>query len=211
MFITFEGCDGAGKSTQIRELYNKLVDIGLDVVVTREPGGTNFGEIVRNILLDPQGPNRTALAELFLYSASRAELVAKVIKPALDEGRIVISERYIDSTWVYQGYAGGISVCDIEIINTIATGNLVPDLTLILDVSDPRIIQHRLAFKRKDKIESRDEDYHTKVREGYRKLAGRFFHRIKVIDASLPCAQVKSLVWNEVREILKKRGYHFVK
>lgn len=105
IFISFEGCDGSGKSTQIKLLAEKLKDAGVDVLVTREPGGTEFGELVRKVLLDSNGPDRTSLAELFLYSAARAEIVQRVIIPALESGRVVLTERFADSTTVYQGYA----------------------------------------------------------------------------------------------------------
>lgn len=208
LFITFEGCDGSGKSTQIDRLVKRLAREGFHPTVTREPGGTEFGEIVRRVLLDPQGPDRTALAELFLYSASRAELVSRVIKPALDQGNIVIAERYVDSTWVYQGYAGGLSVTDVEVVNKIATGNLYPDLTLVLDVSDPLVIHNRLAFKQKDKIESRTESYHAMVREGYRRLARLFGDRIKLVDASVSIDEVEERIWTHVLRALKDRGYN---
>jgi len=176
-------------------------------VITREPGGTPFGEIVRGILLDPEGPDRSSLAEVFLYSAARSELVEKVIKPALDQGKIVISERYTDSTWVYQGYAGGVPISYIETISQVATGGLSPDATFVLDVTDPRVIQGRTALKRKDKIESRPETFHERVREGYRRLSDRFPDRIKLIDGSLPPSQVEELIWSQVQILLSNRGY----
>lgn len=207
VFISFEGCDCSGKSTQIARLVNRLEGRGLDIVVTREPGGTPFGEKVRDLLLAVESPDRTILSEVFLYAAARAELVTEVIQPALDRGCVVITERYSDSTWVYQGYAGGVSLSSIEQVNDIATGGLEPDLTLIFDITAPLIIEKRFEGKKKDKIESRSEDYHQKVREGYRELAKRFPHRAVIIDAGADVLEVESQVWKEVSNILSKKGY----
>ncbi len=207
VFISLEGCDGSGKSTQISRISSRLDSAGLNPLVTREPGGTPFGERVRQLLLDPGSPDRSILSETFLYAAARAEFVSKIVRPALAQGRIVITERYVDSTWVYQGYAGGVSVSNIESINTIATGGMETDLTIILDISDSTVINERLALKQKDKIESRSGKYHQKVREGYRVLAKRFPHRVICIDAGLDVSAVESLIWKEVVNILSKKGY----
>lgn len=204
VFITFEGCDGSGKSTQLKAVSQALSASGLDVLVTREPGGTEFGELVREALLDPSGPDRSIVAEMFLYAASRAELVRAVILPALSAGKVVLQERFTDSTLVYQGYAGGIPIPDIEIIDRIATGGLAPDLTLVLDVEDPLVFRERLAPKTKDKIELRDDEYHAKVRQGYREIAARFPGRIKLVDATLPLDQVETVVLHEVREVIRQ-------
>lgn len=204
-FITFEGCDGSGKSTQLERVSEALSAQGFDVLATREPGGTPFGEIVRSVLLDPDGPERTAMAELFMYSSARAELVAKVIRPALERGMVVLVERFYDSTTVYQGYAGGIPVSDIETINRISTGGLVPDLTFVLDIDDLQVFHVRLRPKKKDKIESRDDEYHLRVMKGYRDLASRYPERIRLIDASLPEDEVSRLVMADVSDLLEKR------
>lgn len=205
VFITFEGCDGSGKSTQIRLISERLTSMGVDVCVTREPGGTPFGEVLRSILLDPEGPERSALAELLVYSAARAEIVGKVIRPALDQGRVVLAERFYDSTTVYQGYGGGIPISDIEAINRISTGDLAPDLTLMLDIADPQVFHARLRPKRKDKVESRDDEYHSRVRQGYRDLARRYPERIRLIDAALPQDEVSRLAMIEVSGLLENR------
>ena len=203
-FITFEGCDGSGKSTQIQAIAQELQEAGVPVLLTREPGGTLFGEMVRGMLLDPKGPERGALAEFLLYAASRAELVRTVIFPALEEGKVVLVERFTDSSIVYQGYAGGIPIPYIENINRIATGDLSPDLTLVFDVADPAIFRERLAPKVKDKIELRGDEYHAKVRQGYRELASRYPGRIKLIDGTLPMDQVFEKALAEVRKVLEE-------
>jgi len=204
IFITFEGCDGSGKSTQIKWVSEALKKRGVDVLTTREPGGTPFGELVRSLLLDPNGPERTPLAEMLMYSAARAEIVARVIAPALLEGKVVLSERFFDSTTVYQGYAGGIPIPDIETINRISTVGLTPDLTFVLDLKDPQVFHARLGPKKKDKIESRDEEYHRRVREGYRDLARRYPERIRVVDASLTEDEVFGAVMSVILEFIDK-------
>ena len=136
LLITFEGCDGSGKSTQIKLLTQRLEAAGIEMVITREPGGTAFGEAVRALLLNPKGPDRLLLSELFLYMSARAEIVGRVIKPSLSAGKVVITERYIDSTWVYQGFAGGIPTGTIETVNKIATEGIMPDVTFLLDIKD---------------------------------------------------------------------------
>lgn len=204
IFITFEGCDGSGKSTQLRRVSEALKARGVDVLVTREPGGTPFGELVRELLLDPAGPDRTALAETLMYSAARAELVLRVILPALEQGKVVLSERFHDSTTVYQGYAGGIPIPDIEAINRISTVGLTPDLTFVLDIEDPQVFHARLGPKKKDKIESRSDEYHRKVREGYRDLARRYPERIYLVDASLTEDEVFGAVMSVVQEFMDK-------
>lgn len=204
IFITFEGCDGSGKSTQIRRVSSALRERGVDVLTTREPGGTPFGELVRSLLLDPNGPERTPLAEMLVYSAARAEIVARVIRPALLQGKVVLAERFYDSTTVYQGYAGGIPIPVIETINKISTVGLAPDLTFVLDLKDPQVFHARLGPKKKDKIESRDEEYHRRVREGYRDLAQRYPERIHVIDASLTEDEVFGAAMSVIWEFMDK-------
>lgn len=203
--ISFEGCDGSGKSTQLQKAASSLREWGLDVVVTREPGGTDFGEAVRKVLLDPKGPDRGALSELFLYAASRAQLVEQVILPALVKGQVVLTERFSDSSLVYQGFAGGIPLPTIETINRIATRDLAPDLTFVFDVPDEKVFHERLMPKQRDKIELRDDSYHEKVRQGYRELAERFPGRIRLIDGSLSKEKVSEIVKSEMQEFIKQR------
>ncbi len=189
----------------MKRVAAKLQGEGIDVVVTREPGGTRLGEAVRQLLLDPSGPERGVLAEVFLYCASRAELVEKVMLPSLAQGKVVLAERYADSTMAYQGYAGGASLDEVDILNKVATRGLVPDLTLMFDVQDPEVTGQRLASKEKDRIELRDEAYHERVREGYRRLARQHPERIKVIDAALSEDEVEEQVIKAVRDFLRKR------
>lgn len=201
LLITFEGCDGSGKSTQIKLLTQRLEAAGIEMVITREPGGTAFGEAVRALLLNPKGPDRLLLSELFLYMSARAEIVGRVIKPSLSAGKVVITERYIDSTWVYQGFAGGIPTGTIETVNKIATEGIMPDVTFLLDIKDPNVINDRLAYRQKDKIESRNDKYHSDVREGYRVLAAQFPERVVIINAEQAPDKVAEGVWKKVKSL----------
>ncbi|HHY35267.1 MAG TPA: dTMP kinase [Firmicutes bacterium] len=211
LLVTFEGCDGTGKSTQISLLVRRLRDLGYRVFATREPGGTPVGEAIRSLLLDTHGPDRTALAEALLYAASRAELVRKVLVPALYENQFVVVERFTDSTLVYQGIAGGVPIDEIEQINRIATGGLSPDLTILLDADDLSEIDRRIRSGRaKDKIESRGQAYQVRVRDGYRSLARRYPERIKVVVPSgTPdevSDQVLALVLARAEEVFTREG-----
>lgn len=205
LLVTFEGCDGSGKSTQLRRVAARLQSMDIEVVTTREPGGTPLGEAVRKLLLDPGGPERTPLAEALLYAACRAELVERVIIPSLASGKVVLSERFTDSTLAYQGFGGGLSLSTIETINNIATGGLVPDLTVVLDVNDPQAVRRRMASKAKDRIELRDEGYHARVIQGYKELSRRYPERIKLIDAMLPEEEVESSIIQAILALLETR------
>ncbi len=204
--ITFEGCDGSGKSSQITRVAKMLEGKGFDVLVTREPGGTPLGEAVRQLLLDKDGPERGVLAEAFLYCACRAELVEKVLAPSLRSCKMVLVERYTDSTLAYQGFAGGASLGEIERLNSVATGGLVPDLTVVFDVSDSEVTNRRLASRERDRIEERDEQYHERVRQAYRTLAKRYPERIRIVDASAPEDEVFERVMAIVEDFLRKRS-----
>ena len=155
MFITFEGIDFSGKSTQCRRLADFLAARGHDVVLLREPGGTALSEKIRQLLLDKNSDGLEPLAEFFLYSAARAQLVEEIIRPALQEGKIVICDRFFDSSIAYQGGGRGINIAEIEAVNRISTGELTPDLTIIIDISiETSLNRLKLAGKSTDRIES---------------------------------------------------------
>lgn len=186
MFITLEGPDGSGKSTQAERLVARIKAAGVPVVYTREPGGTPVGEALRQIILDPRSDlaDRT---EVLLYAASRAENVEKVVRPALAEGKVVVGERYIDSSLAYQGHALGRGVEPVRKVNAFATGGLIPDLTLLLDVT-PEEGLARVGVRSKgqaaDRIEQRKLDYHRRVREYYLALAKEEPDRVRLIPTS---------------------------
>lgn len=187
LLITFEGIEGCGKSTQLELLKDHLKNKGKDILTVREPGGTPLGEKVRSILLDSRSTGMDPWAELFLYEACRAELVAKVIKPALNESKTVICDRFIDSTVAYQGYGRGLDISSITEANRLATGGLKPDITILIDCDTEAGLKRawsRINAKeghKEDRFEKEGLAFHKKVREGYLKLA-KIEPRIKVVD-----------------------------
>lgn len=181
-FITLEGIEGSGKTTQALRLRDLLAGKGLEVVVTREPGGSPIAEKIREILLDPRNRRMVALAELFLYEASRTQHVAEIVRPALEAGKAVICDRFFDASTAYQGAARGLDMATVERLNLLATGGIVPDLTLVLDL--PAEIGLRRLGRNLDRIESEAMEFHQRVREGYLKIARANADRIKVVDAS---------------------------
>lgn len=182
-FITFEGTEGSGKSTQIERLRDHLAAQGHDVLVTREPGGTPIAEAIREILLDTSHTAMTSVTELFLYEAARAQHVTEKVRPALLDGRWVLCDRYIDSTTAYQGGGRGLPTDVLEKFHEIATSGLWPHLTFVLDIPVEEGLARAGAGRRYDRIEAETLDFHRRVREGYLALAERHPERIRVIDA----------------------------
>jgi dTMP kinase len=201
VFITFEGLDGCGKSTQMELLAAALRERGYVVLVTREPGGSDLGEAVRELLLDPQYHGMSARSEALLYAAARAHLVELVIRPALEDGQVVLCDRYVDSSLAYQGYGRGLGADDIMTLNVWATECLLPDLTLFLDLNDS-VRSTRLAAV-PDRLEAEDGAFHRRVGEGYRSLLGIHPHRLRRIDAGGTEAQVQERVRVVVEEELE--------
>lgn len=191
LFITFEGVEGCGKSTQMALLKDHLATGGQRVVAVREPGGTKTGEQVRSILLNSGDEALDPWAELFLYEACRAQLVANVIRPALEEGATVICDRFTDSTIAYQGFGRGLDVEAIKTMNTLATGGLAPDATILLDC-DPAVGLERALERinaagtgeREDRFEKEALSFHARVRDGFLELEKESGGRIKVVDAA---------------------------
>lgn len=208
LFLTFEGPDGCGKSTQARLLAEKLRSQGYDVFLTREPGGTSLGEAVRELLLGKEY-ELTSSAEALLYAAARAQHVEEKIRPALAKGQIVICDRFVDSSLAYQGYGLGLSLQRLREINLFATSGLEPDLTILLDL-DPQIglARARAGRGQTDRIEERDGAFHKQVREGFLDLARSQPERFAVIQVEgLPPEEVEQLVWTRVEKLLgKQRG-----
>ena len=181
VFITFEGPEGCGKSTQAKKIYEYLVKKGYDCIFTREPGGTFVSEKIREILLDKNNKKITPLTELLLFETSRSQTISEVILPALEKKKIVICDRFNDSTIAYQGYAGELPLRDVIEIDSVVTKTVKPDLTLLLDV-DVRVgLKRALRDRRKDRMESKSLRFHEKVRNGYLDLARKNKNRIKVI------------------------------
>lgn len=185
-FITLEGLDGCGKSTQLDMLARALAGRGCDCVVTREPGGTPLGEKIRELLLSEESVGIAATTELFLMSAARAQHVEQVIKPAREAGRVVISDRHIDSTVAFQGYGRGLDLAMVEAVNGFATGGLLPDLTIVLDIK-PEVARRRLGARPVGgwlgAVDEERAEFHRRVRDGYMKLAEASPERVRVVDA----------------------------
>jgi len=200
LFITFEGGEGCGKSTQSRLLLKKLEQRNIPVVLTHEPGGTALGNELRKALKRQRNFSISPQAELFLIAASRAQLVTEVIRPALEEGKVVLCDRFIHSTLVYQGYGRRLDLTALEIVNNMATGNLDPDFIILLDISPEQGLTRKRSSR--DRFESEDLSFHLRVREGYVKMAAAEPDRWLVIDASLPKGKIAEIIWNRVSRLL---------
>lgn len=197
LFVTFEGPEGAGKSTQLARLVQRLTADGVAHTVTREPGGTELGTRVRDVLLDPQ-LTIDPLPEFLLYSASRAQLVANVIRPALGRGEVVVCDRYADSSLAYQGAGRGLEAALLDTITRAATGGLTPDLTVLLDL-DPVVGLERAARRgQPDRLEQADLAFHRRVRQGFLELAHRTPGRFLVLDATLDQETIHAAIWAAV-------------
>lgn len=194
LFITMEGTDGAGKTTQIELLKNYLSSKCFDVVFVREPGGTNISEQIRDIILNTENSKMDKLTETLLYSAARSQLVNEVIVPELKKGSIVLCDRYIDSSVAYQGYGRKLDIELIEKINNIATGELIPDITIFLDLSPEEALRRKKSQKKLDRLEEEDNHFHNRVYCGYKELITFNKKRIKVVDAS----QDVNVIHNEI-------------
>jgi dTMP kinase len=200
LFITFEGGEGCGKSTQSRLLLKKVEQQNIPAVLTHEPGGTALGNELRRALKKKRGSFISPQAELFLVAASRAQLVAEVIRPALEEGKVVICDRFTHSTMVYQGYGRGLDFTAIQMVNNMATGNLNPDLIILLDISPEQGLVRKRSLE--DRFELEDLSFHQRVREGYLKMAAAEPDRWLVIDASLPKVKIAEIIWDRVSKLL---------
>ena len=200
-FITFEGSEGSGKSTQIRKISQLLKKHHIPFIFLREPGGTFISEKIRNILLDVKNKKMVPNCEMLLYMAARAQLVGEKIVPALREGKVVLCDRFLDSTIVYQGYGCGLSIPLIKLVGQFATQNIKPDLTLVFDI-DTRHGLGRIKRK-KDRIEKRALAYHHRVRKGYLTLAKKEPRRIKIIKVNGTIEEVHAVVWRHIGRLLR--------
>ncbi|PIQ82300.1 MAG: dTMP kinase [Candidatus Omnitrophica bacterium CG11_big_fil_rev_8_21_14_0_20_64_10] len=200
LFITLEGPEGAGKSTQARRLAGWLRRRGRKVLLTREPGGTPIGMKLRRILLDKRSGNLDPLVELCLYEAARGELLRRVIRPALAAGKVVVLDRFQDSTWVYQGYAGAVDRKLVERLGTVVLAGCEPDLTLLLDLP----VRRGLArVRRPNRFEAKPLRFHETVRRGYLFLSRRFPRRIRRIAADRSLQEVQDAIQREVERFLR--------
>lgn len=208
MFIAFEGPDGSGKSTQIKLLYESLCQRGFDVLLVREPGGTSIGEQIRQILHDVTNTAMLPNTEILLYSASRAQLVGEVITPALERGRIVLSDRYAYSTLAYQGYGHGLDLDLLRVVTDFATGGLEPDLVIYLDIEVEAGLRRRLAAHARgeaewNRMDQKEIEFHRRVRQGYLAMAQQDPERWFVLDADRPIEEIEADIWKRVERILE--------
>ncbi len=206
-FITLEGLEGTGKSTHGPALAERLRQRGIDVLHTREPGGTAIGERIRGVLLDEAHQEMVAETEMLLFAASRAQFVREVVRPALARGVTVLSDRYVDASLAYQGYGRGLDVAVVRWVNEVATGGLLPDLTILLDMDPAAGLARARAGKggaagRGDRLEQEALAFYERVREGFLRLAAESPQRFAVLDASGEIAQVRRQVVETVERFL---------
>ena len=202
IFITFEGIDGCGKSTQTSMCKTWLEELGRTVLLVREPGGTKIGERIRELLLDKKNSSMAPLTELFLFEAARAQIVEEVIKPALSEGKIVICDRFFDSSYAYQGCARGLGPEMVSHLNMDATGGLAPDITFFLDISVEGAIKRRnVRGEEKDRIESAGDAFQEKVRQGFIRAASED-GRIVTVDASLSPDEIFAQIREKIEALI---------
>ncbi|MCQ2474189.1 MAG: dTMP kinase [Saccharofermentans sp.] len=200
IFITFEGIDGCGKSTQCEMLKDYLKDSGKDFIFVREPGGTVIGERIREILLDKKNSQMTPRAELLLFEAARAQITEEVIKPALEEGKIVLCDRFFDSSSAYQGMARGMGMDFVASLNMAATGGLKPDITFFFDISaEEALLRRGKRGEASDRIELAGLKFQEDVRKGYLELAAKSEGRVVTLDATKSIEEI----FEEVKESLK--------
>jgi dTMP kinase len=209
LLISFEGSEGSGKTTQISALADRLEDAGYEVMVTREPGGTELGEEIRHLLKhSSNGNGMVPEAELLLFAAARAQLVREKILPAIDEGKIILCDRFLDSTTVYQGVARELSKEPVTVINRFAVGNFMPDWTIILDVPAEvgiERVRHR-ATDIPDRMESENIEFYRAVREGYLLLAKSLPDRYSVYDGTQQKELIEDEIWEETQERFFRNG-----
>ena len=200
LFISMEGPDGAGKSTQIELLKSYLADKGYKVVITREPGGTTISEAIREVILNKDYSEMCDNTELLLYAAARAQLVHEVIRPALEEGNAVICDRFVESSVVYQGIGRGLGIDTVYAVNEYALQGLRPQLTILLDLDAEEGLRRKKNQAELDRMEAAGIEFHKKVAEGYRTLAERDPARIMRISATLPKEEIHTKIVEEIEK-----------
>lgn len=200
-FITFEGCEGVGKTTQVDRLKRYLEKSGQPALFLREPGGTVISEKIREMLLSKENDKMNGKCEALLYSAARAQLLGEVVAPALENGSIVVCDRFTDSTFAYQGAARGLGVDFIDELNKLTCGDIVPDVTVFLDLHPREAFARKGGADKNDRLESQSIEFHEKVYLGYKEIASRYPERFICVDASKDADGV----WEEVIALLRRR------
>ena len=203
MFFSFEGIDCSGKTTQAKLLVEKLQEMNREILFLREPGGTEISEQIRQILLNKKNLKMTQISELLLFSASRAQLVSEVIKPALAKGTIVITDRFVDSTTAYQGFGRGLHHGGVKGINSIATNGLMPKRTFFIDITVNEMHERRQGSRQEtDRMEMSNEDFYNRVRDGYHQIAKEEPSRFIVINGKQPIDAIHEIIWKKVDGLL---------
>lgn len=205
MFITLEGPEGSGKSTQIKRLAKRLEDLGYPVITTREPGGTSIGDQIRHVLVRMENKELHPRTEILLFLAARAQLVEQLIKPALQNGKIILCDRYGDSTLAYQGYGHGLDLEKLRQMLDFATDHLKPDLTILLDLDVKMGLMRKKAEDEWNRLDAYEVLFHERVREGYQKLAGEEPERWRIVDASQGIDAVQDDLYRIVLDALHKQ------
>lgn len=205
LFITFEGGEGCGKSVQARTLYRRLAKLAIPAILTHEPGSTPFGKKLGRWLKWAHDKDISPLTELLLFNASRVQLVNEVIQPNLEEGNVVICDRYADSTTAYQSYGRGLDLEMVKAVNNAATQELKPDLTVLLDIPVEEGLA-RIKARRQDRFEQEELAFHQRVREGYLKLAANDPERWLVVDATQSKEKIEEIIWQRVSQLLSRQG-----
>jgi len=204
MFITFEGIEGCGKSTQTKRLVNRLRELAVPLVITLEPGGTAVGQKIRHILLDSRNQHLSPLTELLLYAADRAQHVEEIIKPALEQEKWVLCDRFFDATTVYQGYARGLDMKLIATLNEKASPGILPDITFLIDCPveiglERALNRNRVQFQQgQDRFEREKTDFHESVRKGYLTMARKNSERFRVVDGELEADELEALIFRHI-------------
>ena len=202
LFIVFEGLEGSGKSTQAGLLASRLLEEGFDIKATREPGGTRIGELIRQITHSKDNVDLTAVAESCLMAASRAQHVREIIRPALDSGKIVISDRFVDSSLAYQGYGRELGEGKITALDKMAVEEVIPDIVIFLDVLPEIGFKRRNGTSKIDRLDLQQNDFYLRVYEGYIKLAGKNKDKYFVVDSSKSIEEVSRVIWQKVKSLL---------
>lgn len=203
VFITFEGPDASGKTTQIRLLEEALRKENIEPLLTREPGGTKIGDKIRGLLLDRDNSEMVPMTEMLLYASSRAQHVEEIIRPALAKGRVVISDRFTDSSIAYQGYGRGLGDI-VARVNSIASGNLQPDLTFLL-ITTPEYLRSRVDSSQEDRIEAENDEFHKKVLKGFLELQKKDPERIMALDGSRSIEEIAAQIREKALDVIRSR------
>lgn len=205
LFITFEGPDGSGKTTVSTGVHQRLIENGMDAIYTREPGGIDIAEQIRQVILDPANTAMDYRTEALLYAAARRQHLVEKVLPALAQGKIVICDRFVDSSLAYQGWARGLGIEEVFQINQFAIDGFMPRKTIFLDLSAEEGLKRIESREYKDRLDQESLQFHYAVMEGYKKVVERFKDRMIVIDASNPVEQVIDEAYNQVVKILNER------